>query len=64
MTFTVTWTEEKSIAFGAEYFDFLRFPLPPLGGGDAVFLQLTLARTLRVWTSHSFQSTGDNNAAS
>lgn len=26
MTFTVTWTEEKSIAFGAEYF---RLPAVP-----------------------------------
>lgn len=67
----------KLMTRGSEYLDFLQFSLPPEGGAtlyystqrthgtlrDVTLRHVTLrTAAVRVWTSHSVQSTGDNTA--
>lgn len=55
--------KKKTMTLGDEYLDFLQFCLPPVGGGTlSPFTQRYHVRTaaVRVWTSDSIQSTGDN----
>lgn len=58
----ITGLQKKTMTLGGEYFDFMQFRLPPVGGGTLPPTQRYHVRTaaVRVWTSHSIQSTGDN----